>query len=150
VEYQSGGRRISTPSPTQSAPLDVLVTQSTDSAALGLDLASNGWAVQCLPSCVSSATLAIATRYGASCDRRRIEEQFAVIDRAADTVQTMFRRAHSCRSAIFAAAFSGKLVPQDPNDQPASTLLGRIANDRTSSNSHKPTRTRKPRTKVTA
>ena len=36
------------------------------------------------------------------------------------------------RRSILAAAFSGQLVPQDPNDEPASVLLERIAGSRTS------------------
>lgn len=48
------------------------------------------------------------------------------------------------RSSILATAFSGKLVPQDPTDEPASNLLQRIAVERASSNGHKPKRGRKP------
>jgi type I restriction enzyme S subunit len=39
------------------------------------------------------------------------------------------------------AAFSGQLVPQDPNDEPASVLLARIRSERTES--AKPMRARK-------
>ena len=42
------------------------------------------------------------------------------------------------RSAILAAAFSGKLVPQDPTDEPASALLERIAAERSVTNGHNP------------
>ena len=31
-----------------------------------------------------------------------------------------------CRESILKKAFSGKLVPQDPNDEPASVLLDKI------------------------
>jgi type I restriction enzyme S subunit len=34
------------------------------------------------------------------------------------------------RKNILKAAFSGQLVPQDPNDEPASVLLERIRNER--------------------
>jgi type I restriction enzyme S subunit len=39
-------------------------------------------------------------------------------------------RASAVRSSILSTAFSGKLVPQDPNDEPASVLLERIATAR--------------------
>jgi type I restriction enzyme S subunit len=54
-------------------------------------------------------------------------------------------RAGRLRSSILAAAFSGRLTPQDANDEPATALLERIAADPASLNGHKPTRTRKPR-----
>jgi len=44
---------------------------------------------------------------------------------AASIVQSK-RRAQRLRRAILAAAFQGRLVPQDPNDEPASVLLDRI------------------------
>jgi len=56
------------------------------------------------------------------------------------------RRCAGLRSATLAAAFSGKLVPHDPNDEPASVLLERIARRRMSSNGHNTTRARKQRT----
>ena len=39
-------------------------------------------------------------------------------------------RAASLRRSILAAAFSGQLVPQDPDDEPASVLLERIRAER--------------------
>ena len=35
-------------------------------------------------------------------------------------------RAEALRQSILKQAFSGKLVPQDPNDEPAQALLDRI------------------------
>jgi hypothetical protein len=46
-------------------------------------------------------------------------------------------RAAALRSSILMSAFSGKLVPQDPSDEPASVLLERISAQRASCNGHK-------------
>lgn len=44
--------------------------------------------------------------------------------------QLLTRRASRLRQSILAKAFSGQLVPQDPDDEPASVLLERIRADR--------------------
>jgi len=56
------------------------------------------------------------------------------------------RRCEGLRSAVLAAAFSGKLVPQNPDDEPVPVLLERIAAERASANGHKTANVRKPRT----
>ena len=52
-----------------------------------------------------------------------IERQFTLLNNAEATVQVQIRHSQSLRSSILAAAFSGKLVPQDPDDEPASVLI---------------------------
>ncbi len=62
--------------------------------------------------------------------REQIETQLARVDRIASEVAAAKARADSLRRAILARAFRGDLVPHDPNDEPASVLLERIAAER--------------------
>jgi len=57
---------------------------------------------------------------------RRVEELFAYADRIEARYQAARTRVDKLTPAILAKAFRGELVPQDPNDEPASVLLERI------------------------
>lgn len=55
-----------------------------------------------------------------------VERRLTILDSLAATVE---RRLESCkhlRQSILKRAFEGKLIPQDPNDEPASALLARL------------------------
>lgn len=58
---------------------------------------------------------------------RRLE---ADTGRAEQDVTIAWRRGAALRRSVLAAAFSGRLVPQDPSGEPASVLLERIAAER--------------------
>jgi type I restriction enzyme, S subunit len=64
-------------------------------------------------------------------DLERIRNEFERMDVATASVLAAVggesRRASALRQAVLKAAFSGQLVPQDPNDEPASALLTRLA-----------------------
>lgn len=60
----------------------------------------------------------------------RIEHLFTWIDRLAAEATSARKLADRLDQAILAKAFRGELVPQDPNDEPASVLLDRIRAER--------------------
>lgn len=58
---------------------------------------------------------------------RRVETLFAFADRLEASLQTAQTATERLTPALLAKAFRGELVPQDPNDEPASELLKRLA-----------------------
>ncbi len=73
---------------------------------------------------------------------RGVEEAHSKIAVLEEWCETELKRSASLRQSILKDAFAGKLVPQDPTDEPASTFLARIA-------AEKPT-AKKTRRKTTA
>jgi type I restriction enzyme S subunit len=77
---------------------------------------------------------------------RRVESLFTL----ADTVEKQYletkKRLDRLTQSLLAKAFRGELVPQDPNDEPASELLARI---KASRSTEAPKQTRKPATRKT-
>jgi type I restriction enzyme S subunit len=59
-----------------------------------------------------------------------IERRLSVVDKLEATVEANIKQANGLRQSILKRAFSGELVPQNPDDEPASVLLERIRDER--------------------
>lgn len=74
---------------------------------------------------------------------RRVEILFAYADRLEARLQAARTAAERLTPALLAKAFRGELVPQDPNDEPATELLRRLREARASEAPIKKPRARK-------
>jgi type I restriction enzyme S subunit len=63
----------------------------------------------------------------------RIDRAFAWIERLANEAGNAYKLIDHLDRAVLDKAFRGELVPQDPNDEPASVLLERIKLERQTS-----------------
>lgn len=67
-------------------------------------------------------------------EQERICEEYSVALNANEvmeqSIDLSLKQSAAQRQNILRAAFSGQLVPQDPNDEPASVLLARIRAER--------------------
>ena len=57
---------------------------------------------------------------------RILDERLEAVDTLNAEITANLARAEALRQSILKQAFSGKLVPQDPDDEPATVLLQRI------------------------
>ena len=59
-----------------------------------------------------------------------VDDRLSVIERLEAEIDSKLKKVQGLRQAILRHAFTGKLMPQDPNDEPASELLERIVAER--------------------
>ncbi len=64
---------------------------------------------------------------------RLLDEQFEVIERNEREIDAALQRSKALRQSILHRAFTGKLVPQNPADEPATELLARLREERAAS-----------------
>lgn len=57
---------------------------------------------------------------------KEIESRLSVCDKIEETIENSLQQAEALRLSIIKKAFKGKLVPQDPSDEPAEKLLEKI------------------------
>ena len=74
---------------------------------------------------------------------KRVEALFAFAGRIETRLKAALELVGKLTPATLAKAFRGELIPQDPNDEPASTLLARIRAARGNETSRKPRSSRK-------
>ena len=60
---------------------------------------------------------------------QEVEERLSAIDALRSAIERAQRRSATLRRAVLERALRGELVPQDPSDEPAETLLARIRAD---------------------
>ncbi len=56
-----------------------------------------------------------------------LEQKLSIVDDISYDIDSQLKKSEALRQSILKKAFSGQLVPQDSNDEPASELLKRIA-----------------------
>jgi len=71
---------------------------------------------------------------------QEIESRLSVCDKIEESIEHSLKQSEALRQSILKKAFEGKLVPQDPNDEPASVLLDRIKAEREKSKLETPPR----------
>jgi len=72
-----------------------------------------------------------------------IERRLSVLTEAEKVIEQNLKRANSLRQSILGTAFEGRLVPQNPEDEPADKLLERIREERAKSMGEKNTNKRR-------
>ena len=80
---------------------------------------------------------------------QKIEQKLSQTDALISQIEDHLKKVEALRQSILKKAFSGQLVPQDPDDEPASILLERIKVEK-AARSQNNTRAKRRRTTATA
>ena len=98
---------------------------------------------------VSNLVVPVASSAEESAVVAQIEERLSKVDKTLEDIDTQLVMSEALRQSILKNAFSGQLVPQDPDDEPASSLLERIKAEK-AARSQNNTRAKRRRTTATA
>jgi type I restriction enzyme S subunit len=79
---------------------------------------------------------------------KEIEFRLSVCDKIEETIANSLQQAEALRLSIIKKAFEGKLVPQDPNDEPAEKLLERIRAAKRKGKPEKKEKVKAPKKKI--
>ncbi|MEB2308037.1 MAG: restriction endonuclease subunit S [Candidatus Brocadiaceae bacterium] len=77
---------------------------------------------------------------------QEIETRLSVCDKLEETITTALQKSEALRQSILKKAFEGRLVEQNPNDEPASKLLERIRAEKAAEQRHIYRKRNKPTT----
>lgn len=78
---------------------------------------------------------------------KRVSELFSLADQIEEKYNLAKEQVDKITQSVLSKAFRGELVPQDPNDEPASILLERIKSEKEAASS-KPKPKRKKKTQI--
>lgn len=79
---------------------------------------------------------------------QEIERRLSVCDKIEEMIEESLKQSEILRYSILKKAFEGRLVPQDPNDEPAGILLQRIKTDKENNKPVKKEREKKPKSRT--
>lgn len=79
---------------------------------------------------VSNLQIPIMTMIEATLLMSIVDEKITLAAKLEEEIKTEIKRSETLRQSILKKAFSGQLVPQDPNDEPARELLERIRDEK--------------------